>query len=79
MRNHPFWTLGIIYIYGTFFFSLAFRISEKPKGRNDLTSIFTSYELGLWVTTVTNPTVGYGDYYPTTHLGRVTMVGICQY
>ena len=37
---------------------------------------YDEYNLGIWLTTITIPTIGYGDFFPTTTLGRFIMVFI---
>lgn len=36
-----------------------------------------SFSTNLWLTIVSTTTVGYGDYYPYTHFGRIVIILSC--
>ena len=52
------------------------KIFESPlseaSGQN-----FSLYQNALWVTVITVTTVGYGDIYPKTHIGRLVGITAC--
>ena len=52
--------------FGLIFFSLAFRMFERP-----IQSSFENFETSLWLSLVTMTTVGYGDFKPFTLCGRL--------
>lgn len=59
-------------------FSFGIRISERILVRNMDGSVedvedYNQYGMYFWMTTITIPSVGYGDYYPYTDMGRFTM------
>ncbi|CAD8077239.1 unnamed protein product [Paramecium sonneborni] len=73
IRENPYSTLCGLFSLGIFMFSYQLEISERSLLR-------TSIEIGnyytknsLWVCMITIFTVGYGDIYPTTELGRLSM------
>jgi hypothetical protein len=49
------------------------------KTENDKFQDYTYFVNPLWLCFVTMATVGYGDYYPRTHMGRLTGVIVCLY
>lgn len=61
-----------------FFFGYAIRICESPLNRNDITvNYFYSYNNSLWYVVQTMSTLGYGDFYARTYLGRFVIVWVC--
>lgn len=52
------------------FISFLLRITERPF--NDISTMdLGTYSTAMWCTAVTMATIGYGDYYPYTSLGRL--------
>ncbi|CAK78258.1 unnamed protein product (macronuclear) [Paramecium tetraurelia] len=73
IRQFPFYTLTWLFIVGFIQYTYQLEISERP-----LLRTFDSLEnYGLtksqWVTMITIATVGYGDFFPYTDLGRIAM------
>lgn len=68
-------SLGISIIY----FGCALRIAESPLTRENAPQYggLHSYWNCFWNIIITMTTVGYGDYFPLTHVGRTIMVFVC--
>ena len=66
--------IGAIVIFGH-----SLRIAESPIFRVDSTMDHTSYANCLWEVVLTMTTVGYGDYYPRTMIGRFLVFWISIY
>jgi len=59
--------------FGVFVFTLAYSmvVAERPEGPN---TNLADFENSIWVIIITMTTVGYGDTYPKTPLGRTVAV-----
>lgn len=76
MKDIPGYTLIGLFSAGLLLFGYGMEIAERSLIRDDIS--YTEYNIGnsLWVTLITIATVGYGDFYPITDLGRFSM-SIC--
>ena len=83
MQSSPFQLLLVSLLISVFFFGYGLRIFERYVIKNtnkcrpltDATGQnFNNLANALWTTIVTMTTVGYGDFYPKSHMGRF-MVG----
>ena len=81
MKNRPFRTLLILIVIVTIYSALIVRTFErtfKSTRTADLKG-FDSIINCVWLISVTMTTVGYGDYYVSTHMGRVVGVVVCLF
>jgi hypothetical protein len=71
--EYPLVVLGLVYISSAVFLAYILRILEYANDLSSETSMSQFKYLGdtLWFIFVTYATIGYGDYYPKTNLGRV--------
>lgn len=60
----PFQAILIVFIFTLLVFSSNVRVFEKSVSN---TSLWDE----IWLTFITETTIGYGDYYPSTHIGRL--------
>eukprot|EP00347_Sterkiella_histriomuscorum_P014140 403362010 len=84
-KKHTFLLLGVSFFIATYVFGLAVQLFERPYYDDtdlepiaETDPIYQDYELasnGMWLVVVTMTTVGFGDYFPRTHMGRLIMVG----
>jgi len=77
-QSRPFLVLSVSLLTSLICFALMIRILERPyaidNGSNqDYNYVWNS----LWMVIITMFTVGYGDFYPQTHLGRLLVVIAC--
>jgi hypothetical protein len=81
MKDSPFRLIAIGGMSIIFVFSYAIKIIEGPLFLffdNSITSVidFSSFSNCIWYSIITMATVGYGEYYPQTTLGRGVAVMI---
>lgn len=75
MQTSPYKIILSAMIGSIFLFGFAVRICESPLYRSDdeLPLSYESYLNCFWNIIITMTTVGYGDYFPKTHLGRIVI------
>jgi hypothetical protein len=70
--SNPFTLQFTIYVVGTYMMSMLFRIGEGAQDRiideageivYNYEGLRSTYRLAMWVTTITIPTVGYGNHH----------------
>ena len=74
MKDNSMQCVISMFLIGSMFFGWLVMIAESPINRMnqemDHTRIFNT----MWAATVTMTTVGYGDMFPRTDVGRVIMI-----
>lgn len=70
LQIEPEKTCMALFFLTSLIFAYWVRIFEMPYHRAAGTPIFDNYVTALWLTIITLFTVGYGDYYPSTNLGK---------
>ncbi|CAD8091115.1 unnamed protein product [Paramecium sonneborni] len=73
IREHPYQTLCGLFCIGLFIFSYQLEISERSLLRTQKEVLSYNFNNSFWVCMITIFTVGYGDIYPSTDLGRFSM------
>ena len=76
LKERPYTVVISVLFISIMFFGAALRTAERPFMKvsgKDWDYIWN----GMWCIIITMATVGYGDFYPTTHLGRVVDVIAC--
>ena len=77
-QSSPYFVLTVSFLSSLLFFSLIIRILERPYAIDNGTGQNYVYTWNaLWMVVITMFTVGYGDFYPQTHLGRALVVLAC--
>lgn len=75
MREKPYTIIFAILFVCVFIFGYAVQICELPLSRNEENmSVFHNYLNAFWNVIITFSTVGYGDIYVRTFLGRLIIV-----
>ena len=87
LYERPYTMLFLCFIISSFWLSFAVRLFERPyyddpklQNVNEDDSAYQDYSLfnnSWWLVVVTMTTVGFGDYFPKTHLGRFVIVIAC--
>ena len=78
-RCHPFRVLMVLLLISVTVFGLGIRVYERPFSEDnfDETQQFKYVWNSMWLTLMCMTTVGYGDIYPFTHVGRFLCVYAC--
>ena len=79
MREVPLKFILTMFMLGIVFFGYALRIAESPLFLVDKSPDLSEYFNCCWTSMLTMTTIGYGDYFPRTTLGRVIMFACCIY
>ncbi|CAG9314997.1 unnamed protein product [Blepharisma stoltei] len=79
LKDRPYFLLGFSMITNLVVFGLAIRIFERPYTKNNpnQSQDFNYIWNAMWVIIITMTTVGYGDFYARTHIGRFISVLAC--
>ncbi|CAD8126927.1 unnamed protein product [Paramecium sonneborni] len=78
MKYLPGQTLMGLFVSGMVLFGYSLEIAERALYRDEIGNSMYSVMTSLWVTLTTIATVGYGEFYPTTDLGRISMA-VCVF
>lgn len=76
LKERPYIVMTVVLFISIFIFGTALRTAERPFKEisgQDWDYIWN----GMWCIVITMTTVGFGDYYPKTHLGRLIVVIAC--
>ena len=77
-KERPFMTLGVSMCLSITIFGMATRTFERPyNDENGRKMDFDYVWNAMWMIVITMTTVGYGDFYPQTHMGRFVVVIAC--
>ena len=77
-QSKPFLTLIISLVASSLVFGLIIRILERPYAIDNGSGQDYGYIWNaFWLVIITMFTIGYGDFYPQTHLGRVLVIIAC--
>lgn len=79
MQDRPLSFIASIFVFGIMLFGYALRIAETPLWTVDKTMDYYSYFNCMWNVLITMTTVGYGDMYPRTIMGRLIVLVCCIY
>lgn len=80
IQDSPFMGIGIVFISLSLFSAVVMRIFERPSRLEDnerISSGLSELSDNLWVIFFTTTTVGYGNIFPITHMGRLTCILAC--
>lgn len=77
MKENPFLFIFTLYLFSIPFFGWMLRIAERPLIHVDKSNNGYDYANAMWNVIITMTTVGYGDLYPKTFLGRMVTFFIC--
>jgi hypothetical protein len=76
-KDYPLTSISVMFFFQVFYFAWAIRISERPltkmfseKGSNDSIDL-EIYLNCMWTVMNTMTTVGYGDFFPRSLIGRL--------
>jgi len=77
-KERPFMTLGVSMCLSITIFGMATRTFERPYNDDNGHKMDFDYVWNaMWMIVITMTTVGYGDFYPQTHMGRFVVVIAC--
>lgn len=74
MQEHPFQLILTMLLVGIAVFGYALRIAETPVSLTDKSMDLTGYIECCWCSMITMATIGFGDYYPRSTIGRLIMI-----
>ena len=84
MYESPLYFISVLIVISVFLLSYALFLAEMPmtlKENAELlvggSSDFSSFSNAIWCVILTLTTVGYGDIYPKTDIGRSIVIFIC--
>jgi hypothetical protein len=76
LADHPYTLLSLAIFFLTILLGFVLRTFERTSG--DEGNNFNYAWNAFWVIILTMTTIGYGDIYPVTHLGRISAVLACM-
>ena len=76
MKENPLLVVMVMMVFGILAGGFLLRIFERPFYPAS-TMDFSDYGNAMWLMILTMTTVGYGDYYPVTFLGRLIVLVVC--
>lgn len=80
LKERPYTVVGVLMLTSILIFGYALRNVELAFMKDVNIEMFQDWRYvwnGFWCIIITILTVGYGDYYPQTHLGRIIAVVAC--
>jgi voltage-gated potassium channel Kch len=77
LKTIPLSSSMMLLVSNIIIFAYAIRICERPLDRLGPSFYFENYGDSLWMLVLTVTTVGYGDYFPRTELGRLLTLITC--